>query len=95
MYLFIIAAIFSGETKTVKVPSYEGDMSLLKDHVSIISFLRPGIVKVEKKDGSFEGELMPVRKAGEIGLAKPENIEMMDVSPKQLVSVAAALIPFL
>ena len=46
--------IFSGETKTVKVPSYEGDMSLLKDHVSIISFLRPGIVKVEKKDGSFE-----------------------------------------
>ena len=48
-----------------------------------------------KKDGSFEGELIPVRKAGEIGLAKPENIEMMDVSPKQLVSVAAALIPFL
>ncbi len=48
-----------------------------------------------KKDGGFEGELIPVRKAGEIGLAKPENIEMMDVSPKQLVSVAAALIPFL
>ena len=48
-----------------------------------------------KKDGSFEGELIPVRKAGEIGLAKPESIEMMDVSPKQLVSVAAALIPFL
>ena len=46
--------IFSDETKTVKVPSYEGDMSLLKDHISIISFLRPGIVKVEKKDGSFE-----------------------------------------
>ena len=46
--------IFSGEIKTVKVPSYEGDMSLLKDHISIISFLRPGIVKVEKKDGSFE-----------------------------------------
>ena len=46
--------IFSGEIKTVKVPSYEGDRSLLKDHISIISFLRPGIVKVEKKDGSFE-----------------------------------------
>ncbi len=47
------------------------------------------------KDGTFSGELIPVRKAGEIGLAKPENIELMDVSPKQLVSVAAALIPFL
>ena len=47
------------------------------------------------KDGTFSGELIPVRKEGEIGLAKPENIELMDVSPKQLVSVAAALIPFL
>ncbi len=47
------------------------------------------------KDGTFSGELIPVRKAGEIGLDKPENIELMDVSPKQLVSVAAALIPFL
>ncbi len=33
--------------------------------------------------------------AGEIGLARPTDIELMDVSPKQLVSVAAALIPFL
>ena len=48
-----------------------------------------------KKDGTFAGELIPIRKAGEIGLAKPENIDLMDVSPKQLVSVAAALIPFL
>ena len=48
-----------------------------------------------KKDGTFMGELIPVRTAGEIGLAKPDNIDLMDVSPKQLVSVAAALIPFL
>ena len=48
-----------------------------------------------KKDGTFIGELIPVRTAGEIGLAKPDNIDLMDVSPKQLVSVAAALIPFL
>ena len=48
-----------------------------------------------KKDGTFVGELIPIRKAGEIGLARPENIDLMDVSPKQLVSVAAALIPFL
>ena len=30
----------------VMVPAFEGDMGILKDHISIISFLKPGIVKV-------------------------------------------------
>ncbi|NDA07800.1 MAG: DNA-directed RNA polymerase subunit beta [Alphaproteobacteria bacterium] len=47
------------------------------------------------KSGRFVGELIPIRRGGEIGLARPEDIDLMDVSPKQLVSVAAALIPFL
>jgi len=38
----------------VTVPSYEGDMSILKKHISIITFLRPGIIKLQKKDGNFE-----------------------------------------
>jgi len=46
--------IFSDSTKMVKIPSYEGDMSILKNHISIITFLRPGLVKVEKKDTNFE-----------------------------------------
>ena len=46
--------IFSDSVKMVKIPSYEGDMSILKDHISIITFLRPGLVKVEKKDTNFE-----------------------------------------
>ena len=46
--------IFSDNTTMVKLPSYEGDMSILKNHISIITFLRPGIVKVQKKDGNFE-----------------------------------------
>ena len=46
--------IFSDSAKMVKIPSYEGDMSILKNHISIITFLRPGIVKVEKKDSSIE-----------------------------------------
>ena len=46
--------IFSDSVKMTRVPSYEGDMSILKDHISIITFLRPGIVKIEKKDGNFE-----------------------------------------
>ena len=38
----------------VTLPSYEGDMSILKHHISIIAFLRPGIIKVQKNDESFE-----------------------------------------
>ena len=47
------------------------------------------------KSNKFTGELLPVRKNGDIGLANPSDIDLMDVSPKQLVSVASALIPFL
>jgi len=46
--------IFSDNTKMVTLPSYEGDMSILKGHISIITFLRPGIIKVKKNDESIE-----------------------------------------
>ena len=45
---------FSDDIKMVTLPSYEGDMSILKHHISIITFLRPGKIKVKKNDGSFE-----------------------------------------
>ena len=45
--------IFSGDTKMVVLPSYEGDMSILKNHISIITFLRPGIVKVQINENNF------------------------------------------
>jgi len=47
------------------------------------------------KDGKFVEDLISCRKAGDFTMATPDTIEFMDVSPKQLVSVAAALIPFL
>ena len=41
--------IFSDKNvQEVILPSYEGEMGILKDHISIISFLRPGIVKILK-----------------------------------------------
>ena len=46
--------IFSNTVRMVKIPSYEGDMSILKNHISIITFLRPGLVKIETKDGNIE-----------------------------------------
>ena len=47
------------------------------------------------KDGTFEEELVSCRKNLNFQLSNRENINYIDVSPKQLVSVAAALIPFL
>ena len=47
------------------------------------------------KKNCFVNELVNARKNGEFMLVNREDIELMDVSPKQLVSVAAALIPFL
>ena len=47
------------------------------------------------EDGRFENDLVSTRKGGEFMLSPRENINLIDVSPKQLVSVAASLIPFL
>ena len=33
----------------VVVPAFEGEMGILKDHISIISFLKPGIIKIQSK----------------------------------------------
>src|SRR5207302_3790617 len=49
---------------------------------------------VDKK-GHFVTPLVSCRKAGEFPQSRPEDITLMDVSPNQLVSVAASLIPFL
>src|SRR5512145_2760197 len=45
--------------------------------------------------GAFVGSNVSCRKEGEYILAKPEEVDLMDVSPNQLVSVAASLVPFL
>ena len=45
--------------------------------------------------GALEGDLLPCRHMYNVELMPPERVDFMDVSPKQLVSVAAALIPFL
>ena len=46
--------IYSNDIRMVTLPSYEGDMSILKNHISIITFLRPGIIKAQKKEENFE-----------------------------------------
>ncbi len=51
--------------------------------------------ELDSKDCFVKDKLVACRKNGEFVLCPPEEITLIDVSPKQLVSVAAALIPFL
>ena len=39
------------DVSEVVVPAYDGEMGILKDHISIISFLKPGIIKILSKSG--------------------------------------------
>ena len=45
--------IIKTETSEVQIPSYEGEMGILKDHIQLITFLRPGIIKI-KNDNEKE-----------------------------------------
>ena len=40
------------DASEVVVPAFEGEMGILKDHISIISFLKPGIIKIFSKSGN-------------------------------------------
>ncbi|MGH7633765.1 MAG: DNA-directed RNA polymerase subunit beta, partial [Gemmatimonadaceae bacterium] len=48
-----------------------------------------------RPDGTFVEELVLCRQRGDVPLVPPDRIDYMDVAPEQLVSIAAALIPFL
>ncbi|MEC7676726.1 MAG: DNA-directed RNA polymerase subunit beta, partial [Pseudomonadota bacterium] len=71
------------------------------DEVRYISAMEEGKYTIAQANAELDGkgrfvqDLVPVRRQGEILLVRSEDIDLIDVSPKQLVSVAAALIPFL
>ena len=43
--------LIKDDVSEVVVPAFEGEMGILKDHISIISFLKPGIIKILSKSG--------------------------------------------
>ena len=42
--------LLKSETSEVIIPSYEGEMGILKEHIPLITFLRPGIIKIEENE---------------------------------------------
>ena len=51
--------------------------------------------KVPLKSGKVEPDFVSARKQGEVVLVRKEDVDLMDVAPNQLVSIAASLVPFL
>jgi len=45
--------ILKAETSEVTIPSYEGQIGILKDHIPLITFLRPGIITLENQEKKY------------------------------------------
>ena len=75
--------------------------SRVSDEVLYLSAMEEGKYTIAQANaeldgrGRFTADLVSCRRGGEFEMVPPEVIDFMDVSPKQVVSVAAALIPFL
>ncbi len=79
------------EVKEGKVTNRINYLSALDEEDHVIAQANAPI----DKDGKFTSEFISARKGGEFIMARPEDVTLMDVSPNQLVSVAASLVPFL
>jgi DNA-directed RNA polymerase subunit beta len=85
----------------VETPYRKVEKGRVTDEVSFYSALEEekhiiaqANAPVDRK-GVFQGNAVSCRKEGEYIYARPEEVDLMDVSPNQLVSVAASLVPFL
>ncbi|MEM7753501.1 MAG: DNA-directed RNA polymerase subunit beta, partial [Pseudomonadota bacterium] len=85
----------------IETPYRKVENSTVTDEVQYMSAteeMRHVVAQANAKlddKGKFENEMVNTRQSGEYTLSATENVDLIDVSPKQLVSVAASLIPFL
>ena len=74
----------------VVVPAFEGEMGILKDHISIISFLKPGIITIQAKSGEekyyvedgiveFKNNTLSVLTSSILNLKDIEKSELQDL----------------
>jgi DNA-directed RNA polymerase subunit beta len=85
----------------VETPYRKVKEGRVTDEVAYLSAMEEGRYSVAQANqpvdarGRFTEDLIVCRHAGDVQMVAPDKVDYMDVSPKQLVSVAAALIPFL
>jgi DNA-directed RNA polymerase subunit beta len=85
----------------VETPYREAENGRVTDRIKYLSALEEEDHAIAQANapidakGTFMADLVSARIGGEFSMVRPEQVEFMDVSPNQLVSVAASLIPFL
>ena len=85
----------------IESPYRKVENGIVSDKIEYLSAIEEGKYTIAQanthidKNGKFTEELISCRKSLNFILSKPDSVEYVDVSPKQLVSVAASLIPFL
>ncbi|PCI12152.1 MAG: DNA-directed RNA polymerase subunit beta [Thiotrichales bacterium] len=85
----------------LETPYRKVDDGKVTDHIDYLSAIEEGRFVIAQantaldKDGVLTDDLISCRHENETSLSSPDRIDYMDVSPKQIVSVAASLIPFL
>ena len=85
----------------LETPYRKVENGKVTDQVDYLSAIEEGRYVIAQananlgKKGEFTDELVSCRSQNEFTLATPDSIEYMDISPKQIVSVAASIIPFL
>src|SRR3989304_5589273 len=85
----------------IETPYRKVDKGRVKDEIIFLTALEEEQFVIAQanaeidRSGRFAQERVSARKGGEFSMVTPEELHYMDVSPKQLVSVAASLIPFL
>ena len=90
--------LFAEKGKSVTIPSFEGEMTILPDHIALITFLRPGIIKingdkesqyfVEEGTVEFSKNNLTILSSTilETGSLSKEKIEKMLTESKDLLS---------
>ena len=85
----------------IETPYRKVKDGVVSDEVVYLSAMEEGRYAIAQAnvsieaDGTFTNELVAARRAGDVQMMPREDVSFVDVSPRQLVSVAAALIPFL
>ncbi|MGX5915703.1 DNA-directed RNA polymerase subunit beta [Aliidiomarina sp. Khilg15.8] len=91
----------SNEYGFLETPYRRVENGVVTDEVDYLSAIEEGKYVIAQANiglndkGAIEEDLVPCRHEGEFTLTSKETVQYMDVSPQQIVSIAAALIPFL
>ena len=94
--------LLKSETSEVIIPSYEGEMGILNEHIPLITFLRPGIIKIKdneaflliKKTKKFKQNYFFLSKKGNLQeAAKNLYSTLRKIKKKKFSSIAVAKIP--